>query len=80
MAALDVEDDGRLTGINDRAQLARAEWDMRVELNDRWMRDGVTMIDPSTVYLDHAVELARGRGARAQRHPPRRDAGRRADA
>jgi bifunctional UDP-N-acetylglucosamine pyrophosphorylase/glucosamine-1-phosphate N-acetyltransferase len=58
VAALDVEDDGRLTGINDRAQLARAEWDMRVELNDRWMREGVTMIDPSTVYLDHAVELA----------------------
>ncbi len=59
VAALEVEDDGRLMGINDRAQLARAEWDMRVELNDRWMRDGVTMPDPSTVYLDHAVELAR---------------------
>jgi bifunctional UDP-N-acetylglucosamine pyrophosphorylase / glucosamine-1-phosphate N-acetyltransferase len=58
VAALDVEDDGRLTGINDRAQLARAEWDMRVELNDRWMRDGVTMVDPSTVYLDHTVELS----------------------
>lgn len=58
VAALDVEDDGRLTGINDRAQLARAEWDMRVEVNDRWMRAGVTMLDPSTVYLDHAVELA----------------------
>jgi bifunctional UDP-N-acetylglucosamine pyrophosphorylase/glucosamine-1-phosphate N-acetyltransferase len=58
VAALDVEDDGRLMGINDRAQLARAEWDLRVELNDRWMRAGVTMMDPSTVYLDHAVELA----------------------
>jgi bifunctional UDP-N-acetylglucosamine pyrophosphorylase/glucosamine-1-phosphate N-acetyltransferase len=58
VAALDIEDDGRLTGINDRAQLARVEWDMRVELNDRWMREGVTMVDPSTVYLDHAVELA----------------------
>jgi bifunctional UDP-N-acetylglucosamine pyrophosphorylase/glucosamine-1-phosphate N-acetyltransferase len=58
VAALEVEDDGRLTGINDRAQLARAEWDMRVEVNDRWMRAGVTMVDPSTVYLDHAVELA----------------------
>jgi bifunctional UDP-N-acetylglucosamine pyrophosphorylase / glucosamine-1-phosphate N-acetyltransferase len=58
VAALDVEDDGRLTGINDRAQLARAEWDMRVELNDRWMRAGVTMIDPSTAYLDHDVRLA----------------------
>jgi bifunctional UDP-N-acetylglucosamine pyrophosphorylase/glucosamine-1-phosphate N-acetyltransferase len=58
VVALDVEDDGRLTGINDRAQLARAEWDLRVELNDRWMRAGVTMTDPSTVYLDHSVELA----------------------
>lgn len=58
VAALDVDDDGRLTGINDRAQLARAEWDMRVEMNDRWMRAGVTMRDPSTVYLDHAVDLA----------------------
>ncbi len=59
VAALDVEDDGRLMGINDRAQLARAEWDMRVDLNDRWMHAGVTMVDPSTVYLDHGVELAR---------------------
>lgn len=58
VASLDVEDDGRLTGINDRAQLARAEWDLRVETNDRWMRAGVTMLDPSTVYLDHGVELA----------------------
>jgi len=58
VAALDVDDDGRLTGINDRAQLARAEWDMRVELNDRWMRAGVTMVDPSTVYIDHTVQLA----------------------
>lgn len=58
VAVLDVDDDGRLTGINDRAQLARAEWDMRVEVNDRWMRAGVTMTDPSTVYLDHGVELA----------------------
>ena len=58
VAALDVDDDGRLTGINDRAQLARAEWDMRVEVNDRWMHAGVTMTDPSTVYLDHGVELA----------------------
>jgi bifunctional UDP-N-acetylglucosamine pyrophosphorylase/glucosamine-1-phosphate N-acetyltransferase len=58
VAALDVDDDGRLTGINDRAQLARAEWDLRVETNDRWMRAGVTMMDPSTVYLDHGVELS----------------------
>jgi bifunctional UDP-N-acetylglucosamine pyrophosphorylase/glucosamine-1-phosphate N-acetyltransferase len=58
VAAIILEDDGRLLGINDRAQLARAEWDLRVELNERWMLAGVTMPDPSTVYLDHGVELA----------------------
>ena len=58
VAAVVHEDDGRLLGINDRAQLARAEWDLRVELNERWMLAGVTMQDPSTVYLDHAVRLA----------------------
>ncbi|HYM83466.1 MAG TPA: bifunctional UDP-N-acetylglucosamine diphosphorylase/glucosamine-1-phosphate N-acetyltransferase GlmU [Candidatus Dormibacteraeota bacterium] len=58
VTALDVEDDGRLLGINDRAQLAQAEWDLRTELNLGHMRAGVTMEDPSTVYLDADVELA----------------------
>ncbi len=59
VATLDVEDDGRLLGINDRAELAQAEWDLRTELNAAHMRAGVTMRDPSTVYLDATVELAR---------------------
>ncbi len=58
VAALDADDDGRLTGINDRAQLAQAEWDLRTEINERWMRAGVTMRDPSTAYVDVTVELA----------------------
>jgi len=58
VAALDVEDDGRLLGVNDRAELAQAEWDLRTELNERHMRNGVTMRDPSTVYVDATVELA----------------------
>ncbi len=59
VAALDVEDDGRLLGINDRAELAQAEWDLRTEINAGHMRAGVTMRDPSTVYIDSTVELAR---------------------
>lgn len=58
VAALDAEDDGRLAGINDRSQLAQAEWDLRTEINERWMRDGVTMRDPSTAYIDATVVLA----------------------
>jgi bifunctional UDP-N-acetylglucosamine pyrophosphorylase/glucosamine-1-phosphate N-acetyltransferase len=57
VAALDVEDDGRLTGINDRAQLGQAEWDLRTEINTAHMRAGVTMRDPSTVYVDATVRL-----------------------
>src|SRR4029079_5027756 len=51
------EDDGRFAGINDRSQLAAAEWSMRVRLNEAHMRNGVTMRDPSTVYLDWTVDL-----------------------
>jgi bifunctional UDP-N-acetylglucosamine pyrophosphorylase / glucosamine-1-phosphate N-acetyltransferase len=46
-------------GINDRAELAQAEWDLRTELNAGHMRAGVTMRDPSTVYVDATVELSR---------------------
>ncbi len=58
VVALTVEDDGRLLGINDRAELAQAEWDLRTRINSAHMRAGVTMRDPSTVYLDAGVTLA----------------------
>jgi bifunctional UDP-N-acetylglucosamine pyrophosphorylase/glucosamine-1-phosphate N-acetyltransferase len=58
VAALTVDDDGRLLGINDRAELAQAEWDMRTRINAAHMIAGVTMRDPSTVYLDAGVTLA----------------------
>jgi bifunctional UDP-N-acetylglucosamine pyrophosphorylase/glucosamine-1-phosphate N-acetyltransferase len=57
VAAVEFEDDGRFDGINDRSQLAAAEWSLRVRLNEAHMANGVTMRDPSTVYLDWSVEL-----------------------
>ena len=57
VSAIGFEDDGRFDGINDRSQLAAAEWSLRVRLNEAHMRNGVTMRDPSTVYLDWTVEL-----------------------
>ena len=57
VSAVGFEDDGRFDGINDRSQLAAAEWSLRVRLNEAHMRNGVTMRDPSTVYLDWTVEL-----------------------
>ena len=58
VSAVGFEDDGSLDGINDRSQLAQAEWALRVRLNETHMRAGVTMRDPSTVYLDWTVKLA----------------------
>ncbi len=58
VSAVGFDDDGTFDGINDRAQLAQAEWALRVRLNEAHMQAGVTMRDPSTVYLDWGVELA----------------------
>ena len=58
VSAVGFDDDGTFDGINDRAQLAQAEWALRVRINEAHMRAGVTMRDPSTVYLDWDVELA----------------------
>jgi bifunctional UDP-N-acetylglucosamine pyrophosphorylase/glucosamine-1-phosphate N-acetyltransferase len=57
VSAVGFEDDGRFDGINDRSQLAAAEWSLRVRLNEAHMINGVTMRDPSTVYLDWTVDL-----------------------
>jgi bifunctional UDP-N-acetylglucosamine pyrophosphorylase/glucosamine-1-phosphate N-acetyltransferase len=57
VAALTVEDDGRLLGINDRLQLAEAEGDLRAEVNERHLLAGVSMTDPSTAYVEASVEL-----------------------
>jgi bifunctional UDP-N-acetylglucosamine pyrophosphorylase/glucosamine-1-phosphate N-acetyltransferase len=57
VSAVGFDDDGTLDGINDRSQLAQAEWALRVRINEAHMRAGVTMRDPSTVYLDWGVTI-----------------------
>jgi len=44
-------------GVNDRAQLAVAEAELRDRINERWMRRGVTMWDPERTYVDSSVQL-----------------------
>ena len=53
-----VEDTMEVAGVNDRAQLAVAEAELRDRINERWMRRGVTMWDPQTTYIDSEVTLA----------------------
>jgi len=53
-----LADERELLGVNDRAQLAVAERVMRQRLRERWLRAGVTMLDPDTTYIDQDVELS----------------------
>ena len=55
--AIEADDPVEVLQVNDRAQLAVAEAELRARINDRWMRAGVTMVDPNHTYLDASVEL-----------------------
>ena len=44
-------------GVNDRAQLARAESAMRSRIRERWMDAGVTIPDPAAVYIDAGARI-----------------------
>lgn len=45
-------------GVNDRAQLAAAEAELRARINDRLMLLGVNMVDPDSTYVDASVRIA----------------------
>ncbi len=45
-------------GVNDRVQLATSASNLRQKVLERWMREGVTIIDPSTTWVDVTVTLA----------------------
>jgi bifunctional UDP-N-acetylglucosamine pyrophosphorylase/glucosamine-1-phosphate N-acetyltransferase len=53
-----VDDPIEAAGVNDRAQLAAAEAELRERINERFMRRGVTMVDPDATYIEASVEIA----------------------
>jgi bifunctional UDP-N-acetylglucosamine pyrophosphorylase / glucosamine-1-phosphate N-acetyltransferase len=57
VVAVVAEDPNETVGINDRAQLAEVEAALRRRINERWMREGVSMTDPERTYVDATVEL-----------------------
>ncbi|HJA73887.1 MAG TPA: bifunctional UDP-N-acetylglucosamine diphosphorylase/glucosamine-1-phosphate N-acetyltransferase GlmU [Candidatus Limosilactobacillus faecipullorum] len=44
-------------GVNDRVALARANQIMQKRINANLMREGVTMLDPATTYIDAGVKV-----------------------
>jgi bifunctional UDP-N-acetylglucosamine pyrophosphorylase / glucosamine-1-phosphate N-acetyltransferase len=58
VVSLVVADADETQGVNDRAQLAVAEAELRRRTNQRWMREGVGIVDPDATYVDTTVTLA----------------------
>ena len=58
IAAIMIEDFTETLGVNDRVQLAESAAMLRDRINDQWMRAGVTIVDPTTTWIDATVELS----------------------
>jgi bifunctional UDP-N-acetylglucosamine pyrophosphorylase/glucosamine-1-phosphate N-acetyltransferase len=58
VAAFAIEDVVQTEGANDRVQLAALGAEMNRRILERWMREGVTVVDPATTWVDADVKLA----------------------
>jgi bifunctional UDP-N-acetylglucosamine pyrophosphorylase/glucosamine-1-phosphate N-acetyltransferase len=54
-----IADSWQLEGVNDRVQLARLGAELNRRIVERWMRAGVTVVDPATTWIDIDVSLGR---------------------
>lgn len=53
-----VADVDQTEGVNDRVQLARMGAELNRRIVERWMREGVTVMDPATTWIDADVVIA----------------------
>jgi bifunctional UDP-N-acetylglucosamine pyrophosphorylase/glucosamine-1-phosphate N-acetyltransferase len=54
-----VDDLWQTEGVNDRVQLARLGRELNRRITERWMREGVTIVDPETTWIDTDVTIGR---------------------
>lgn len=57
VSAYRIDDISETVGVNDRVALAEAERYMRDRINKTHMRNGVTIIDPASTYIDSEVMI-----------------------
>jgi bifunctional UDP-N-acetylglucosamine pyrophosphorylase / glucosamine-1-phosphate N-acetyltransferase len=55
VGTITAEDATEIAGINDRVQLAQARRTMNGRILEDWMRDGVTVVDPATTWVEVTV-------------------------
>ncbi len=58
VGAFAIADVMQTEGANDRVQLAALAAEMNRRILERWMRDGVTVVDPTSTWIDADVKLA----------------------
>jgi bifunctional UDP-N-acetylglucosamine pyrophosphorylase/glucosamine-1-phosphate N-acetyltransferase len=54
-----IDDNTEVMGINTRVQLYEASVWLQKKINYNWMEQGVTLIDPSTIYIDSDVTIGK---------------------
>ncbi|KAA8822506.1 bifunctional UDP-N-acetylglucosamine diphosphorylase/glucosamine-1-phosphate N-acetyltransferase GlmU [Bifidobacterium vespertilionis] len=59
VGAFAAPDSMSVEGVNDRVQLAALAKAHNRRVCERWMRDGVTILDPETTWIDDDVKLGR---------------------
>jgi bifunctional UDP-N-acetylglucosamine pyrophosphorylase/glucosamine-1-phosphate N-acetyltransferase len=52
-----AEDATEVLGCNDRVELAELRAQLRNRVNEGWMREGVTIVDPATTWIDVTARL-----------------------
>ena len=57
VAAFETDDLWQTEGVNDRVQLARMGAELNRRLCEKWMRAGVTIIDPPSTWIDSDVSI-----------------------
>ncbi|MBI2862860.1 MAG: bifunctional UDP-N-acetylglucosamine diphosphorylase/glucosamine-1-phosphate N-acetyltransferase GlmU [Chloroflexi bacterium] len=59
VSSITVSDPEEVLGINTRAQLAQAEAVLRQRIRERFMDEGVTLMDPGSIFIDATVAIGR---------------------
>ena len=54
-----IKDLWQTEGVNDRVQLSRLGAELNRRIVERWMRDGVSVVDPATTWIDVDVTFGR---------------------
>lgn len=55
--AIRVNDNQEVMGINNRVQLSKANYWLQQKINEHWMLEGVTIIDPNSTYISMDTTL-----------------------